>query len=148
MKADVKLTDQNVLVEGGPLIVQSGVVHVDVAERRDPGGHSNTRRALLHDDGDILTINPGRDYPHGTRVFGTLFLQSARAQDAVVDELTVDELHLAKKLVVKRAISVPIIGPDLKPKGEQHTTVAVDLVELIFKLQDRIDALENKLAGK
>ncbi len=73
MASDVKLNDGSdrtwVTVEANVLNVKGSDVILDSPARR--GGHGGPfRRALVHDQGDGLTINFNNDYPGGVTING------------------------------------------------------------------------------
>lgn len=67
--ADVQLIDDGndrVTVSGAAVHITAADVLVDNAVRR--GGGEGHRRALVHDEGDALTLNFHRDYTGGLRL--------------------------------------------------------------------------------
>lgn len=61
MASDVKLQGEQVRVEAWDLVL-------DAEDRRKEQG--GDRRALVHDQGDALTLNWGHDYPGGVNLLG------------------------------------------------------------------------------
>jgi hypothetical protein len=98
MATDIKLDDGDdgswVTIDAHAVRIEGSDVLLDSAERRSAGGGRH-RRALVHDGGDGLTINFGRDYPGGVTI------NSARLNFLPVSKLpahaTVGDLALLYK---------------------------------------------------
>jgi hypothetical protein len=66
---DVKLLADQIRIEGRrQVIVDALDLCVDSPDRRSEH-NTPDRRALVHDGGDVLTINYGYDYPGGVRIY-------------------------------------------------------------------------------
>ena len=99
MSTDVKLDQDN----GFSLVLDAAVVKATAADfvldsRQRHTGRGTTRRALVHDFGDGLTVNFSGDYPGGVTINGsvitlnTLTLDSPAAGDVRLTFFHPDEL--------------------------------------------------------
>jgi hypothetical protein len=99
MSTDVKLDQDN----GASIVLEAGIVKttafdvvIDSPQRHT--GRGTTRRALVHDFGDGLTVNWQGDYPGGVTINGsvinlnTLTLDSPAAGDVRLTFFHPDEL--------------------------------------------------------
>lgn len=67
--SDIVLTLDVVTIMGDTMICKARDFNLDSAERRSPGSDPNkSRRALVHDQRDGLTINYDQDYPGGVTI--------------------------------------------------------------------------------
>lgn len=74
MSADIVLDENNVTVQGHTLKISGFDLVIDGGDSRRPTDKNMThsRRALVHDFGDGLTLNWDRDYPGGVTALGNL----------------------------------------------------------------------------
>ncbi|MCB9739526.1 MAG: hypothetical protein H6747_09680 [Deltaproteobacteria bacterium] len=108
MNSDIRLAPDRVTVQAWDL----ELVHPDRRANQSP-----FRRALVHDDGDRLTINYAQDYPAGTKVDGLL--------------------------VVRTTVGLTPLVPDVGGPNSQTLVVEqdVDLVNEIAELRASVAAL-------
>lgn len=68
MSSDIKLEETFVVVEGNALKVSGWDIMLDGGPDRRGGASGDTRRALVHDKGDKLTVNYANDYSGGVLI--------------------------------------------------------------------------------
>jgi hypothetical protein len=86
MATDIKLEEQEVIVEGSGLRVTCLDLMLDHPARR----RSSTpefRRALVHDSNDGLTLNFNNDYPGGVTIHGPVTIPGLKELIALKEEL-------------------------------------------------------------
>jgi hypothetical protein len=133
MATDVKLDEGN----GNTLLLEADVVKstgadfvMDSAARRSTEG--GTRRALVHDQSDGLTINFNGDYPGGVTAHGNMTVHGNITFESWTEILV--PLGGEKGTVNFHKEPVPFL-------------VTVNLAETLIKLQDQIVDLQNKIAA-
>lgn len=75
--SDIKFEGQSVVIEGDATISRTPDLMLDEASRRR--NRTGSRRALVHDFEDGLTLNWDRDYPGGVTVHGARLLNGFRS---------------------------------------------------------------------
>ena len=127
--AQVTVVCDNLNVRGHDLVLDS-------SSRRGPGG-PRLRRALVHDEGDGLTVNFADDYPGGVTLAGVASI-TPRSQP--------HRLGLPRRpdLVVHGGITYEVEGIRLVGGGPSTVTLSVD--GELNKLAARIGELEARVA--
>lgn len=138
--SDVVLEDTQVTVVCENLNVLGHDVLIDASARRRPDG-PRFRRALVHDEGDGLTVNFGHDYPGGVTLNGVTSVTPLPARH-------VPGLRHLPDLVVHGGITYEVEGVALVHGGSTTVTVSVDaelarLSTLISELTARVATLEG-----
>jgi hypothetical protein len=83
MSSDIVLDDQVVTVQGSVLLCQTSDLVLDNEGRRGPKNRSASRRALVHDQRDGLTLNFNGDYPGGVTINGQVNVPETVSADTV-----------------------------------------------------------------
>ena len=138
--SDVMLEDTQVTVTCENLNVQGHDVLIDASTRRRPEG-PRFRRALVHDEGDGLTVNFGNDYPGGVTLNGVASITPLAGPH-------VRGLPHKPDLVVHGGITYEVEGVALVHGGPTTVTVSVDaelgkLASAIRELSARVAQLEG-----
>lgn len=135
MPTDVKL-DQ---VNGNYLVLEADVVKatatdllLDAPSRRNGGGP--LRRALVHDQGDGLTVNFAGDYPGGVTLLNVA---------EIVPKPATTVHRFVPTLVIRGGISYEVQGFALV--GGPAPRITVNLAEEIDKLQTQINDLSARI---
>lgn len=128
--------DSQVTVLCDNLNVQGHDLLLDASARRRPGS-PRFRRALVHDEGDGLTVNFAGDYPGGVTLNGVTSITPLASR-------TVSALHKKADLVVHGGITYEVEGIALIGAGPQTVTVSVD--EEFAKLQTLVSELTARVA--
>ncbi len=131
--AQVTVVCENLNVLGHDLLLDSDA-------RRSPGG-PRFRRALVHDQGDGLTVNFGNDYPGGVALNGVSSITPLATPH-------VPGLRRKPDLVVHGGITYEVEGLALVHGGPSTVTVSVEqefarLGSLISELTARVAELEG-----
>lgn len=88
MKADIRLDGERVVLEGDITHLTTHDLILDRPERR--ANTQGYRRALVHNTGDVLTINYAGDYPGGVSVQGNVKADSIEVKKLTSGSLTVE----------------------------------------------------------
>jgi hypothetical protein len=138
MKGDVVLGDIGVRMQGDKVEITCHDLLLDSAERRKDA--DGTRRALVHDESDGLTINPGSDYPGGVRIWGPILLLRGFVSPEEAPQ---------SKGSVKLEV---LLGSDLRPSDQPQSddwadqgSYIVDLGQEIVTLRSEIAALRDRI---
>ena|SRR5579872_1435028 len=123
--SDIIFDDPNkrVIVDCDVVYVQGHDLILDSPARRKAGTAGGSRRALVQDQADGLTINYNHDYPGGVTLNGPV---------TVTGDVTM--------LLKTRSIS-------LSRSAAQTTTESVDLGMLLGTLRSQIASLEGRVAA-
>jgi hypothetical protein len=136
----VTLLCDNVNIQGHDLLLDS-------PSRRHPS-RSTTRRALVHDENDGLTVNFSGDYPGGVTLVdvGEII---PRPGDKLTPELVVrGGISYETDVVVRGSGHGPVpIGSGESPAGPRIDRVTVSLGDELQSLQSLITALTARVAA-
>jgi hypothetical protein len=135
---------QQITVQCDNLKVEGHDFLLDSASRRKAGNTSAFRRAIVHDQGDGLTVNFANDYPGGVTLNGVAAITPLSTPKPI------GVLNRTNALIVHGDISYEVHGPQLVSGGSDviTTTVATEagkLQGLINELTARVTALEAKV---
>jgi hypothetical protein len=128
------------IVQARVLKVEGSDVIIDSAERRTANSPS-FRRALVHDQGDGLTINFGNDYPGGVTLNG---VASITPQGQKGGSKKFPLAHHIPTLVVNGDISYEVGGITIEG---QPTSIAVSVSSKIAELSDAIAKLSARVTA-
>ncbi len=153
MNSDIKLENNKVTIEGFRLKHMGGDFELDYSPRRIEHSRS-TRRALVHDYNDGLTINWLEDYPGGVTINGevkcTDILESRRlvvmhhfgvsddgsfsvgGRSEFKQPPTLPDLLITELGTVDQGDRIPFLNP-------------ASLVEIIRELRETIEQLEERV---
>lgn len=92
MSSDIKLEEDFVVTEGNALKVNAWDLMLDGPGRRGGAG-GDYRRALVHSDGDKLTINFNKDYTGGVKIQGPL---------SVTDDVGLEGSLSVKEIIISK----------------------------------------------
>ena len=140
---DIRLDDGDgsfVTLDARVVKVQASDFMLDAADRRHGGGPN--RRAMVHDQGDGLTLNFAGDYPGGVTISGPLHT-SGPVHLAGVTEIAPQN----GRLVVHGDISYEEQNLVLVGGHGQSRTVTVILTEELSKLRGQITDLTARIAA-
>ena len=138
MSVDILLgsdTSPDAVVVQGNLKVESSDMLLDAASRRQANG--GLRRALVHDQGDGLTINYNGDYPGGVKIVGLSEIMPAKSAGSA------EHLVQSGTLLVHGDISVEWTERDIRTGAPRH--VNLSLVAAIHELQQQVAELKARL---
>jgi hypothetical protein len=148
-----------VVVEGWALLVKGSDLKLDAAGRRDPANTAPYRRALVHDENDLLTLNFAGDYSsvkigssalvdgsvsiHGNLLVNQVILRRPGEEDVFLDLSAVNALA-AGELSVKH-LEVQDFEPDPVPPVGGGGMVSIDLAEELHRLRAALKAVTERL---
>lgn len=130
-RREVQVECDNLNVQGHDLLLSNSA-------RRRPGGPL-FRRALVHDEGDGLTINFAGDYPGGVTISGPVALAAIRPLSRNPSDLPTKPAHL----VVHGGITYEVEGVTLEGRPAPSTVSVGDQIE---ELHRKIAELAAKVA--
>lgn len=128
--SDIKLDGDNVIVEGTTTLFRTYDLYIDAQSRRS--NQNGSRRALVHNSQDGLTINYNGDYPGGVTIYGKV---------ATPNALTVGSLEVGSTLgqLLLRASNLEVT---VKTQATQIT----EMTTRIGKMESLLKAQAQKLA--
>lgn len=148
MASDIELGDEEVKITGSVLRLTAFDVTLDNQTRRGSGNPDRPRRALVHGPDDSLVVNWDGDYPSGVTINGPVkFPGSIDAQDGKFTRLGVAGAIDAQdgkfmRLEVGGGFRVKHLGA----MSLKVPLPALDVVDELIALRDRIEALEAAIA--
>ena len=142
--SDIRLTEQDVQLEGRRVICSAYDVVLDNPARRRPGDPRGVRRALVHDFDDGLTLNWNQDYPGGVTIRGVVSLPEG-IQDARIASLTLRLRSPRTGAVMRRPGRGLGLGYPLEEEIEYETITEIDVADELDWLRDQILDLSSRV---
>jgi hypothetical protein len=159
MATDIRLDEENgdvVVLDARFVRAEATDLMLDHSERRKVSG--GTRRALVHNQDDGLTVNFNGDYPGGVTITGATAINGNNASGVAITGVAEIIPQKPKRqtalslptLAVRGGISYEIIGASqvFRP-GASHgvSKITVNLADMIKNLQSQIDELDAKVTA-
>lgn len=148
MNSDIKLNGRNVEIIADAVIARALDIHLDHPARRST--NSGTRRALVHNSEDGLTINFNRDYPKGVTIEGAtkmngdvLFSQKTTVKDLLITDLPFTNYLNPNPSPSRGPFDSPVIR--IPPKRSISFESPSSLVKIIEELRKEIGELKTKV---
>jgi hypothetical protein len=108
MASDITLDGNAVIVDSDLIRLNGPDLVLDAAGRRhSPAG---SRRALVHDASDGLTVNFGGDYPGGVTIGGEVSVGSLTTQTHTCGQLTAGSVRVGQRQLAAGTVSGVQIG--------------------------------------
>ncbi len=169
---DIQLLSDQVKIEGRQVVVNALDLCVDSSARRSEH-NTPDRRALVHDDGDALTVNYAYDYPGGVTINGLKTINAKPHAPHVMSSPSAVHLMIAGNTKIGGnlhvdgtfATDVTFAGhvrfhakespgpamygtphlPGQPPPQPPPPPAPLDLADVIYTLQQEIAALKKKV---
>lgn len=110
MSSDITLDDDLVILEGKWVKVRAWDLMLDAQDRRQSG--TGTRRAMVHDPNDGLTINYNGDYPGGVKIEGQVKIDAIEGK-VKIGTIETDAVNLGQYKLSYASATGLHIGDDV-----------------------------------